>query len=91
MPRMPATLPMATRRRGPVSRFIVSTNGANVATVAVTLMAKISANRDKSPGRSVSVPAETPALAMTMSAPPSRAMKSKAAAASAAWSVTSTV
>lgn len=56
MPRMPAMLPIATSRRGPVAAFIVSMNGAKVAIVAVRLVATTDSNSGRSSGRSVSVP-----------------------------------
>src|SRR6476469_1861288 len=86
---MPATLPMPTRRRTVSCCFMLSMKGVKVATVALTLVARMVSNTCWSSGCSVRVPCETPALAMTMSAPPQRAMKSCAAAARAAWSVTS--
>ncbi len=90
MPRMPATLPMPTRRQGVACGFMAAMNGAKVATVALTLVANTASNTARSAARSVSVPCEMPALAMTTSAPP-LAMKSCAAPANASRSSTSTV
>ena len=86
---MPATEAMPTSRRSPPAACMALTKGAKVAAMPKTLVSMMRRKVSRSSSHSVSVPADTPALAMTMSGTPKRAMKSAAAACSAGASVTS--
>ena len=87
---MPAT--EATPTSVPEPRACIGfTKGAKVRTSPSTLMSNTASNAGRSSCSPVSVPTDTPALPMTMSGTPTRAMKSSAAARSASVSRTSAV